>query len=453
MGGLINPLQCKGLKTPRVNLGAKLKKKMGSRPLWGKFRRNDNISVFYKANSNLLRKAIMKIAYFDCFAGAGGDMIAAAFLDAGLDADFLKQQLKTLKLQKLNIKIKRVKRCGFRAVQFIPESPKQKTHRNLKQITDIISKSKIDLPAKKTAIRIFERLADAEAKVHSKKINDIHFHEVGAIDSIADIVSASVGYHFFKQKGIEKFFSSALSVGSGVIETAHGLMPVPAPATAELLKGVPVTAGPADFELLTPTASAILTTIVDEFCHLPSMKIEKVGCGAGSLDSKKFANILRLFIGQAVKAAQADMDSVYLLETNIDDATAEQIGYTSEKLLEAGALDVFTTPIYMKYNRPAVKLSAICSIKDEEKITQLILEQGLTFGIRKQLMARSKLVRGFVTVQTKFGKIRIKTGTFGGKIVNAKPEFEDCKRCAEKFNVPIKTVTDAALKQYRRANK
>ncbi len=390
----------------------------------------------------------MKIGYFDCFAGAGGDMISAAFLDAGLDADFLKQQLKTLKLKKLDIKIKKVKRCGFRAVQFIPASPEQKTHRNLKQITDIISKSKIDLPAKKTAIRIFERLAVAEAKVHGKQINDIHFHEVGAIDSIVDIASASIGYQFFIEKGIEKFFSSPLSVGSGTVKTAHGLMPVPAPATAELLEGVPVTAGPADFELLTPTAAAILTTIVDEFCLLPSMKIEKVACGAGSLDSKHFANILRLIIGRAEKSAMADTDSVYLLETNIDDATAEQIGYVSEKLLEAGALDVFTTPIYMKHNRPAVKLSAICRSEDEMKITQLIMEQGITFGIRKQLLARSKLLRSFVTVQTKFGKIRIKTGTFGGKIVNAKPEFGDCKRAAEKFNVTIKKVADAALKEY-----
>lgn len=395
----------------------------------------------------------MKIAYFDCFAGAGGDMIAAAFLDAGLDADFLTKQLKTLKLKKLDIKIKEVRRCGFRAVQFIPVCPKQKTHRNLKQITDIINKSKIDLAAKKTAIRIFERLADAEAKVHNKNINDINFHEVGAIDSIADIVSASVGYQFFRQNGIRKFFSSPLSVGSGIIKTAHGLMPVPAPAAAKLLEGVPVTAGPADFELLTPTAAAILTTIVDDFCALPSMKIEKVACGAGSLDSKHIPNILRLFIGQREKPAQAEADSVYLLETNIDDATAEQIGYTNEKLLEAGALDVFTTPIYMKHNRPAVKLSAICSIKDEAKITQLIMEQGLTFGIRKQLLTRSKLLRSFVTVKTKFGKIRIKTGTFGSKIVNAKPEFQDCKNASEKFNVPIKMVIEAALKEYKGTKK
>lgn len=395
----------------------------------------------------------MKIAYFDCFAGAGGDMIAAAFLDAGLNADFLKQQLKTLKLKKLNIKIKKVKRCGFRAVQFIPVSTEQKTNRNLKQITNIISKSKISLPAKKTAIRIFERLADAEAKVHRKKISDIHFHEVGAIDSISDIVSASVGYQFFREKGIEKFFSSELSVGSGTIKTAHGLMPVPAPATTELLKGVPITAGPADFELLTPTAAAILTTIVDDFSPLPSMKIEKAAYGAGSIDSKQFPNILRLFIGQAVKPAQADMDSVYLLETNIDDSTAEQIGYISEKLLEAGALDVFTTPIYMKQNRPAVKLSVICTIRDEVKITQLLMQQGLTFGIRKQLCQRTKLLRSFVTVRIRFGKIRIKTGTFGGKIVNVKPEFIDCKRAAEKFNVPIKTVADAALEKYKGGKK
>ena len=395
----------------------------------------------------------MKIAYFDCFAGAGGDMIAAAFLDAGLDSEFLKKQLSTLGLNDLRIEITETKRAGIRALRFEPIAKQQKEHRGLEQIVEIINKSQIAEAAKQTAIKIFEKLADAEAAVHGEDKDDIHFHEVGAVDSIVDIVSASIGVHFFKEKGVAEFYSSVLSVGGGTVKTAHGFLPVPAPATAILLKDIPVTAGPGRFELLTPTAAAILTSIVDEFGSLPSMKIEKIGYGAGSLNSEKFPNVLRFIIGEAAEPAQADADSVYLLETNIDDASGEVIGYVTERLLETGALDVFTTPIFMKQNRPAVKLSVICKLQDEQRIIQVLMQQGLTFGVRRQTLQRTKLTRDFTTVETKFGKIRIKTGTFNGKIVNAKPEFEDCKRAAEKHNVAVKTVIEQAMNIYKNKRK
>lgn len=395
----------------------------------------------------------MKIAYFDCFAGAGGDMIAAAFLDAGMDSEFLKNQLSTLGLKNLDIEITETKRASLRAIQFSPASPNQKHPRNLEQIIEIINKSQINEDAKKTATQIFEKLAEAEAFVHGKDKNHNHFHEVGAVDSIVDIVSASIGFHFFKEKGVAQFSSSTLSVGGGTVKTAHGLMPVPAPATAILLKGVPVTAGPGQFELLTPTAAAILTTIVDEFGPLPSMKIEKIGYGAGSLNSNQFPNVLRIIIGEAAEPTQADADSVYLLETNIDDASGETIGYVTEKLLESGALDVFTTPIFMKQNRPAVKLSVICEPQLEQRLSQVLMGQGLTFGIRKQLMQRTKLSREFITVETEFGKIKIKTGTLAGKIVNAKPEFSDCVEAAEKHDVPVKTIIEQAMNIYKNKQK
>jgi len=389
----------------------------------------------------------MKIAYFDCFAGAGGDMIAAAMLDAGLDAEFLKVQLATLGLKQLDIKLAQTQRAGLRALGFVPIIPEQDEHRNLEQITSIINQSKISEKAKKTATTIFNKLAQAEATVHNKAPQDIHFHEVGALDSIVDIVSASIGLDAL---GVEKVYCSALSVGGGTVKCAHGLMPVPSPATAELLKGVPTVGGPIQAELLTPTAAAILTTIVDEFCSLPSMKIETIGYGAGSLEAEEFPNVLRLILGQRAAEGLSNADTICLLETNVDDLSGELLGFITEKLFVYGALDVFTTPVYMKHSRPAVQLSVICEIKDAQQLEQVIFEEGLTFGIRKQILQRSKLARQFVSVQTEFGEIKIKVGTLGAKIVNAKPEFSECVSAAQKHKVPVKAVLEAAIAAYKK---
>ena len=390
----------------------------------------------------------MKIAYFDCFAGAGGDMIVAAMLDAGLDEKFLKDQLSTLGINGLAIKITETRRAGLRAIQFEPTVPEQGCNRNLKQITEIINQSGISKQAKKTAIAIFNKLAQAEAAVHGKETDEIHFHEIGAVDSIVDIVSAAIGVEAL---GIEKVYCSTLSVGGGMVKCAHGLLPVPAPATAELLKNIPIAAGPAQVELLTPTAAAILTAIVGQFGPVPAMKIESAGYGAGTLQAEEFPNVLRLILGQQATADSADADSVYLLETNIDDVSGELVGSVTDKLMSAGALDVFTTPIYMKQNRPAVQISVLCEIGSGEQLEKVLFEQGLTFGIRKQILQRSKLAREFVTVETEFGKIRIKTGSLNGKIVNAKPEFSDCRLAAEKHSVAVKDVLDAAVTAYTRA--
>ena len=398
-------------------------------------------------DNGYLEVDVMKIAYFDCFAGAGGDMIAAAMLDAGLDAEFLKAQLATLGVKNLDIKITETQRCGLRAVSFKPVIPRQSQHRNLEQITKIINQSKISKQARKTAVSIFEKIARAEGAVHSKDRNDIHFHEVGAIDSIVDIVSASIG---IEALGVERVYCSALSIGGGIVKCAHSVLPVPAPATAELIKGVPVTSGPGQFELLTPTAAAILTTITDEFGPLPSMKIETVGYGAGTLDSEEFPNVLRLILGQSADEALEDTDSVCLLETNVDDVSGEVVGSVSEQLLECGALDVFTTPIYMKHNRPAVKISVVCKIRLAEQLEQVIFKQGLTFGIRKQILQRKKLAREFVSVETEFGSIKIKKGSTGGQIVNIKPELSDCVKAAKKHNVGVKKIIDAAMAEYNK---
>jgi len=388
----------------------------------------------------------MRVAYFDCFAGAGGDMIVAAMVDAGLDAGFLKGRLATLGIDKLDINLTKTTRAGLSAMAFVPAAAEQHKHRNIKQITEIINRSKIDSLAKKTAISIFNKLADAEAAVHGKDRNDVHFHEIGAIDSIIDIVAASVG---LVGLGIEKVYCSALSVGGGTVKCEHGILPVPAPATAELVKNVPIVAGPAQMELLTPTAAAILTTITDEFSPLPAMAIESIGYGAGSFQCEQFPNVLQLFLGETTAADSENADCVCQLETNVDDVSGEVIGSVTQKLLCEGALDVFTTPIYMKNNRPAVQLSVICKIQDCEKLQQLLFEQGLTFGIRKQILQRSKLARQLVTVKTDFGEIRIKTGWLNGRIVNAKPELADCVKAAVEHNQPVKTVLDAAMTAYK----
>jgi hypothetical protein len=388
----------------------------------------------------------MKVAYFDCFAGAAGDMLVAAMLDAGLDFDFLKAQIATLGIEQLDVTLSETKRCGLRALTFTPSAPHQHHHRHLHDITTLITQSKISDKAKQTAVAIFDRLAKAEAAVHGKDPNDIHFHEVGAVDSIVDIVSAAIG---LQALNVQKVYCSTLSVGGGTVKCAHGTLPVPAPATAELIKGLPVAGGPVQFELLTPTAAAILATVVDQFCPLPAMKIEAVGCGAGSRQIDEFPNVVRLFIGQIVTDGAETTDSVCLLETNIDDIKGEIIGSMMDKLFACGALDVFTVPIYMKHNRPGVQLSVICKADNAQQLEQVLFEQGLTFGIRRQIMQRSKLAREFVTVKTEYGDIRVKVGKLGQHVVNAKAEFSDSSAAAQRAGVPVQTVQDAALTAFR----
>jgi pyridinium-3,5-bisthiocarboxylic acid mononucleotide nickel chelatase len=390
----------------------------------------------------------MRIAYFDCFSGAAGDMIAGAMLDAGLDFEFLKSQIATLGIKNLAVTVSETKRAGLRAKHFVPLIKEEHHHRHLIDIIKIIQDSKIGEKPKQTAIAIFNRLAQAEATVHGKEPNDIHFHEVGAIDSIVDIVSAAVG---FDALGIEKVYCSALAVGGGQIKAAHGIMPVPAPATAELLKGIPTVGGPIDKELLTPTGAAILTTVSENFGQMPPMKIEMTGYGAGTLDSEHVPNVVRLILGQSADNSSETTDSVCLLETNIDDITGEIIAHTIETLLAAGALDVFATPIIMKQTRPAVKLTVICQLADIARLEKMILEAGITFGIRRQIVERSKLAREFVTVKTQFGNIKIKVGKQNGKIVAAKPEFADCAKAAQEHKVSVKEVMQTAIAEFKNA--
>ena len=388
----------------------------------------------------------MKIAYFDCFAGAAGDMIVAAMLDTGLDQQFLMSQLNSLSLKDLQIEITQTKRAGISALSFTPIAESQHHHRNIIDIEQIINNSTIIPPAKTRAIEIFKILAQAESKIHAKKPTEITFHEVGAIDSIADIVSTCVCLEELK---IDKIYCSTLTVGTGTINCDHGRLPAPAPATLEILKTAkaPFSVKNTGFELLTPTAAAILTNITDEFTPQPEMTIDSIGYGAGSKNPDQFPNVLRLIIGQTT-AGKGDTDSVALLETNIDDASGEVIGYVVEKLLNQGALDVWTQPIQMKKNRSAVVISMICEIDEINKMQNIIFEEGITLGIRKQVIDRAKLTRKFEKVNTKFGTIQIKTGFHNGILITAKPEYSECAKAAKNYNVAIKTVLQVAMNAF-----
>ncbi len=391
----------------------------------------------------------MKIAWFDCFSGAAGDMLTACLLDAGLDKDALFNAIRTMKIDGLEIKTETVKRAGIASLWFEPVFPPQHHHRHLKDIVKIIQESQIPEKAKQNAIGVFEILAKAEAAVHGTTMEKIHFHEVGALDSITDIVSFCVGIELL---GIDSVYASVLSVGGGIVQCDHGKMPVPAPATAEILKthNMPFCGGPIEKELLTPTAAALLAHFVKEFTSVPKMKIESSGYGAGTLDSKEIANVTRVLIGtsEPTEPSDLDHDTVLCMETNIDDVSCETIGYVTGLLFDNDALDVWTTPIYMKKNRPAVKLSVLCEYQHADQLKQIIFKQGITLGIRCTQYKRDKLKRGIETVETSFGPVRIKTGTLGGETVFIKCEHADCERIAKKNALSIEQIRWEAMERY-----
>ena len=374
-------------------------------------------------------------------------MIVAAMLDAGLDADLLRSRIDSLGIENLKIEISTVTRCGITATSFKPVIAHQHHHRKLADITEIIDCSNLNDTAKARSVAIFTKIAKVEGRIHGKDPSDIGFHEVGAVDSIVDVVAACLG---LEALAIENVCCSPMSVGGGTVRCAHGVIPVPAPATVELLKeaNAPVSGGPVDVELLTPTAAAILTNFATQYGPLPPMTVEATGYGAGTRDFEELPNVLRLIVGETADNA-AQTDCICLLECNLDDVAGETVGHVIDELFDAGALEVFTTPIQMKHNRPAVKLSVISSPKDIRKIEQVIFEQGLTLGIRRQMMQRSKLSREYVTVRTEYGEIRIKTGRYRDAVVSVKAEYADCAKAAKEHKVPLDKVRQAALKAFR----
>ncbi|MHC4695722.1 MAG: nickel pincer cofactor biosynthesis protein LarC [Planctomycetota bacterium] len=382
----------------------------------------------------------MKIAYFDCFCGAGGDMIVASLLDAGADADALREGLTSLDVEGYALSIEKVNKQGFAATRFSVdlEDRTEQPHRCLEDIVRIIKASALTASVKDKAIHVFERLARAEAAVHGTTIDQIHFHEVGAVDAIVDIVGAILALELLD---VQRVLCSPVPVGSGTVNCAHGTLPLPAPATAELLKGVPVAACDEAGELTTPTAAALLTTLADEFGAIPSMTIRAVGYGAGTREGKARPNVLRVMIGQAV--GEGETDQITVLETNIDDASPEIVGYCLERVLEAGALDACAVPIHMKKSRSGVLLTVLCKHDQVDAIERILFAETTTFGVRRYTVQRSKMLRRHETVATPFGEIRVKIGERGG-VVTAGPEYEDCRAAARQHGVALRDVVAAA---------
>ena len=383
-------------------------------------------------------------------------MIVAAALDASADADNLRTQLASLNLPEVTIHIEKIQKNHLAATSFHPQlTAPAHEHRHLPDILAIIQAAQLSDTVKTQAAEIFQNLARAEAKVHNIAPEQVHFHEVGAADAIVDIVGACVA---LESLAVEKIYCSALTVGTGTVKCAHGTLPVPAPATAELIKGIEIRPSNIPFELLTPTGAAILTTLADSFGPPPPMKIESIGYGAGQRDLPETPNLLRLFIGQTTSQSDTDTaledsthpDLVTILETNLDDATGQLIGYITEQLLNAGALDAFCTPVTMKKNRPGTQITVICNPPDSEKLQHLLLLESTTFGVRHYNCRRTTLAREHQTVETPFGPIRIKIGSLKGRPITANPEFADCQKAAQAHHVPLKSVITAAITAYQK---
>jgi uncharacterized protein (TIGR00299 family) protein len=386
----------------------------------------------------------LKVAHFDCFSGISGDMVLGAVLDAGVPADSIRTAFASLNLP-IELEVETVKRCGFRATKATIHAKDEEEYRFLPDVEAILTKATLSDRQRELARRIFTKLAHAEATAHGMPLERVHFHEVGALDSIADIVGAAVGLDLL---GVEQFTSSSVPTGSGTVKCAHGVMPVPTPGTAELLRGVPLAAFTAKGELTTPTGAAILTSVVSGYTDSPAMTIDRIGTGAGTKDFLEHPNILRLMIGTSRDSTSRDRqgagetDSVTVLETNLDDCPPEVVGYCFDRLFDAGALDVFAQPIQMKKNRPGVLLSVICEATSVAACEEILFRETGTFGIRRHTATRSKLNREAIQVETPFGWIKAKRGWRDGfEIVT--PEYDDCARIAVEKNVPLREVYDA----------
>ncbi len=435
----------------------------------------------------------MRIAYLECFSGMSGDMFLGALVDAGVAASVLEETVAALGVG-ARLEISRVVRGAISATKVdvyvdgakdLPREEyceRQHSHphersehegeaqahshshpgeserasrplpheheRGLSEIRQIISAASISESAKKTAIAIFEVLGRTEAKIHNTSIESVHFHEVGAVDAMVDIVCAAVGAEAL---GVDEIICSPLNVGGGTVRCAHGTFPIPAPATVELLKGAPVYSSGLQAELVTPTGAAIVKTLASRFAGFPEMKIEKWGYGAGSRDFPGHPNVVRLTIGEAASstlAAKTASEMITVLEANLDDLNPQVFGYVMDRLFEEGALDAFAMPVQMKKNRPGTLLTVLCKPEDASRLTQLIFSETTTLGVRRRDEMRQTLARRWENVRTQWGEVRIKIASMNGTVTNYAPEYEDCRRIAAEHHVPLKSVMQEASRAY-----
>jgi len=447
----------------------------------------------------------MRIAYLECFSGMSGDMFLGALVDAGVAPQTLEDTVAALNVG-ARLEISRVLRSGISATKVdvwvdgqkdLPReeywerrehehshddqheheghahshslhgevsraepalslskgvpAPHEHSHshgRGLTEIRKIISAASISESAKKTAIAIFEALGGAEAKIHNTSVESVHFHEVGAVDAMVDIVCAAVGAEAL---GVDEIICSPLNVGGGMVKCAHGTFPVPAPATVELLAEAPVYSSGLQAELVTPTGAAIVKTLASRFASFPEMKIERSGYGAGSRDFPGHPNVVRLTVGEVASSALAPKtasETITVLESNLDDLNPQVFGYVMDRLLEEGALDAFGMPVQMKKNRPGMLLTVLCKPEDAGKLSQLIFTETTTLGVRRRNEIRQTLARRWEQVRTQWGEVRIKIASMNGMVTNYAPEYEDCRRIAAEHHVPLKTVMQEAARAY-----
>jgi len=417
----------------------------------------------------------MRIAYLDCFSGISGDMFLGALVDAGVSPKLLEDTVAALDIG-ARLEIKRVARGGISATKVdvysngekdLPREVfwEQQDHdharehkhgRGLNEIRDVIEKSAISGNAKRTAIKIFEALAQAEAEIHHTPVERVHFHEVGAVDALVDIVCAAVGA---ESLAVEEWVCSPLNVGGGTVKCAHGALPVPAPATLKLLHDAPVYSSGPQVELVTPTGAAIAKTLSARFAPFPAMKVEKAGYGAGTRDFLEHPNLLRLTIGESLPADAASVspttsnDRITVLEANLDDLSPQVLAYAMERLLAEGALDVFSVPVQMKKGRPGALLTVLAKIEDANRLAKLIFAETTTLGVRRREEQRQTLSRRWETVDTMWGPVRIKIASMNGTVSNYAPEYEDCRALAEAHRVPLRTVMQEAIQQYLRGGR
>jgi uncharacterized protein (TIGR00299 family) protein len=386
----------------------------------------------------------MRTLFFDCFAGISGDMTLGALVGAGADARELTGQLALLGVPGFEVEFETVDRSGISATRAVVRAREEKQHRHLSDIERIIDNSRLGARVKDRARRIFARLAEAEARVHNVPVERIHFHEVGALDSIVDVVGACVGFELL---GVERFVCSPLHVGSGTVEMAHGRFPVPPPAVAELLRGAPVYSTEVRGELVTPTGAAIVSTLCESFGPLPPLTVEATGYGAGSRDYEKFPNVLRVLVGES--AEDGGTEKLLMIETNVDDVTPQVIGYVTEQALARGALDCFVTPVQMKKNRPGVLVSILCRPSEREAMFDLLFAETTTIGARSYEVERRALEREVVAVETEFGSIALKVARLRGEVKGFTPEYEECREAAARAGVPLRVVEEAARAAFR----
>ena len=393
----------------------------------------------------------MKALYFDCFAGASGNMILAGLVELGVDPNALAAELKKLNIADFELDVTRVDRSGISSTHIDVKVPDENSHRHLHHIEKIITESGLSDGVKERAIAIFTRLAEAEAKIHGTDIKKVHFHEVGAMDAIIDITGTCIALEML---GVERFMASRLHVGSGFVNMAHGKYPIPPPAVAELIKGVPFYSTDVEGELLTPTGAAIITTLCESFGPA-ELVTERTGYGAGTREYKDFPNVIRLFLGTAenvVKDSGTNKEKLLLFETNIDDASPQTLGYVMDRAFSIGAVDCWFTPIQMKKNRPATMLSILAPFEKRSVIMELIFRETPSIGVRVTETARESLSRETRPIETSFGSVDVKIAYYNGEPVNVMPEFDQLRQIAEANNISLQWLRDEVLLKCDRMN-